>query len=62
MAVATPCRTPGARFHTHVGPDRIECSVDLPIDLGLDEAGAAVLIADLHNAVELVLASYWPRP
>lgn len=59
--IATSCRTPGAEFHISIQPDRIECAVDLPVDLGLDETRAAVLEADLHNAVELVLASYWPE-
>lgn len=59
--IAVPCRTPGAEFHMHIQPDRIECAVTLPVDLRLDETRAAALETDLHNAVEHVLAGYWPE-
>lgn len=58
--IASPCRTPGAEFHMHIQPDRVECAVTLPVDLALDETRATALESDLHNAVELVLAGYWP--
>lgn len=59
MAEATVCQTPGAVFETHVMPDLIEVVVRLPMGLGLDEVGSALLAANLHNAVELVLARYF---
>lgn len=61
MAIATPCRTPGAQYRTNISADRIECVVTLPGNLCLDERRAAGLEADLHNAIELVLAGYWPE-
>ena len=61
MAIETPCRTPDAEFHVSIQPDRIECAVTLPVDLALDETRAAALEGDLHNAVELELAGYWPE-
>jgi hypothetical protein len=59
MAVETPCQTPGAQFHTAISNRRIAVSVDLPGPLRLSAAQAAVLDANLHNALELVLAPYW---
>lgn len=62
MAAETPCQTPGAQFHTRITPVRVDVGVDLPAPLDLTEAEAAMLDANLHNAVELVLARYFPRP
>jgi hypothetical protein len=60
VAASTPCLTPGAQFHTHISPQRVTCTVDLPVPLGLDEEGAEVLEALIHNAMEIALAGYWP--
>jgi len=37
-------------------------SAELPADLNLSEDDAALLEANLHNAVELVLARYFTGP
>ncbi len=59
MASETPCQTPGAQFHTRISPSEIECRVDLPVKLNLTKEEAAILEANLHNALELVLARYF---
>ncbi len=61
MATATRCQTPGAVYWVIIGPDRIAVDVDLPFDLALGEDDAALLEANLHNMVELVLAPYFAR-
>ena len=61
MAVAAPCQTPGAVFHTEITPGRVLVAIDLPPTVRLDAADAAVAEAGLHNAVELVLAPYFAR-
>lgn len=60
MAVATTCQTPGAWFHVRVHSGGVEASVTFPGPVRLDEAGAALLEANVHNALELALARYFP--
>lgn len=60
MAMKTKCQTPGALFSTLIHPERILVSVVLPFDLDLDERSAELLERNLHNALELVLARYFP--
>jgi hypothetical protein len=55
----TTCQTPDAVFHVKVGDREICAAVDLPFPLGLDEEEAAVVEANVHNALELVLAPYF---
>jgi len=59
MAIKTECQTPGAVFHTKINGRSIELKVDLPKDLLLTEKQAELLEANLHNAMELVLAPYF---
>jgi hypothetical protein len=60
MALATPCQTPGAIYSTHVGEHTIVVHVNLGADtLHLSPRSAELLEANLHNAVELVLARYY---
>lgn len=59
MANQTTCQTPGAQFHVHISEDKIEASVDLPMQLNLTEEEAKLLDANIHNALELVLARYF---
>jgi N12 class adenine-specific DNA methylase len=58
-AMKTKCQTSGAQFHIHTGPREVDCRVTMPFDLGLDEKEASLLEANLHNALELVLARYF---
>lgn len=60
MAIETECQTPGAVFHTAVQPRHVSVSVDLPFAVDLPEDAAGQLKANLHNAVELVMAPYFP--
>jgi len=59
MAIATPCQTDGAIFVTEIKARQIVVGVGLPFDLDLSEAQAETLEANLHNALELVLAPYF---
>lgn len=67
MALPTTCQTPGAVYHTHIGittgmPPRrtvIEARVELPIRIQTSVEEAALLEANIHNALELVLAPYF---
>lgn len=60
MAVSTGCQTPGAQFHTHIGSRSATVTVDFGRSISLTDAQAGELEANLHNAVELVLARYYP--
>jgi hypothetical protein len=51
------CKTPGAVYHTEVGPERVSIAVDLPKWMELDEDEARQLETELHTAVETVLAA-----
>lgn len=53
------CLTPDSWFHINITANKIEVSVDLPIDLNLSEANATELENNLHDAVESVLAKYF---
>jgi ssDNA-binding Zn-finger/Zn-ribbon topoisomerase 1 len=55
-AQETKCQTPGAIYDTHINDKGVSVKVDLPLDLSEDEA--ELLEANLHNAVELVLAPH----
>jgi len=57
MAVEARCQTPGAVFHTHVQPTKVQVTVDLPQRLDLAPSAAARLEANIHNALEPVLAA-----
>jgi hypothetical protein len=61
MALATDCQTPGARFYTEIRPMHVSVTVELPFDLHLTEADARLLEANVHNALELVLAPHFNR-
>lgn len=68
MAIETKCQTPGSQFHIgihdYLEPDEkfqseIEILIEVSTKLGLDEEGAKLLEANIHNALELVLAPYF---
>lgn len=59
MAIETPCQTPGAQFHISIEARRVTVSVDMPHRFSLTDEQAETLDANLHNAVELVLAPHW---
>lgn len=59
MALETPCQTPGAVFHTTITNNSVSCQIDLNKDLDLTEKQAKTLEANIHNALELVLAPYY---
>ena len=55
------CQTPGAIFHTKIGPQVVSCKVDIPFDLGLDKAEAIILTDKIHDALEGVLKKYFTK-
>ena len=61
MATETRCQTPGAQFHVHIDHSHISIRIDTPHSFDLTEKQAALLDANIHNALELALASVWPR-
>lgn len=60
MARETECQTPGARFYTRIDPTRVQVEVVLPFELNIQVEEAELLENNLHNAVELVMARYFP--
>lgn len=63
MAVATPCQTRGATYTISITPHKVAVEVDLGRDtLHLGEESAAILEANLHNAVELVMSRFYRMP
>lgn len=61
MAIKTVCQTPGTVFHTKIESKKISCEVDLPKPIKLTEKQAELLEANIHNAMELVLARYFTK-
>lgn len=61
VAQATSCQTPDAVFHIEIRAREIRAGVELPFPLDMDSDQAAVLEANVHNALELVLAPYFRR-
>ena len=63
MAVATACQTPGVTYRTRINEHEIMIEVDLGMDsLVLSAESAALVEANLHNAIELVLARFYRLP
>jgi len=62
MALKTTCQTPGTQFHTIIEENLVTIQVDLPKGiLPSGEEENALLEANLHNALELVLAPYFRK-
>ena len=55
----TVCQTPDAMFHIKIGSNNINCEVELPFDLDIDEKEAKLLETNIHNALELILSKYF---
>jgi len=53
------CKTPGAIYKAKIHSDNISLKVELPIKLDLNEKESIDLEADLHYAVEKVLAKFF---
>lgn len=61
MATETPCQTSDAIYGISLTNRLVSCEVEIPFDLNLTADQAALLEANIHNALELVLAPYWIR-
>jgi len=61
MAINTPCQTDGAIYGISITQDTVMCMVELPFSLDLNSNEENTLRTNLHNALELVLARYFPR-
>lgn len=55
------CLTPGATYHTAISGNRVVVSVQFPGSMVIGEGAAAEIDRELHDAVEAVLARYWPK-
>ncbi len=60
-AVKTACQTPDAVFHIEIKDKKLSIEIDLPMELDLSEQDAKLLEANVHNALELVLAPYFDK-
>jgi len=61
MSLPTPCQTPDAKFQIRICGSKVEVDVILPFMLKLTDEQAEVLEANIHNAMELVLAPLFVR-
>jgi hypothetical protein len=61
MAVATICQTSGTQYHTTITSTGVSCSVEFSAPIVLTDQEAAILDANMHNAMELVLARYFEQ-
>lgn len=59
MAKQTPCQTDGVIYGTWIQPKRIVVELILPFPLELSDDQERLLDANIHNALELVLAPYF---
>lgn len=59
MAMETPCQTDGAMFSIHVMTTGISARVTFGKNIELTKEQAIILQANIHNALELVLAPYF---
>lgn len=60
-AVKTECQTPDAQFNIEINDSKVSVEVELPMELDLTEDEAKLLEANIHNAMELVLAPYFKK-
>lgn len=61
MAIETPCQTPGAYFHTSIQEEAVVVAVNFARKISLSPEQAEILEANIHNAMELVLAPYFKK-
>jgi hypothetical protein len=67
MASYTDCQTPGAIYELIVEPEdeesvkKVGCIVTLPRRIKLTDRERDVLEANMHNAMELVLARFFQK-
>lgn len=60
MAIKTICQVPG-QFTTKIEEKSVEVKVNLSQQLKLSKSQAKILDANLHNAIELVLAPHFMK-
>ncbi len=58
-AIKTKCQTPGVVYKTKIEDRNISIDLSLPKKLDISEEEAKLLEANIHNALELVLAQYF---
>jgi hypothetical protein len=61
MAMSTVCQTPDAYYDIHITEKFINVTVGFGRSLTLNEEEATLLDANVHNALELVLARYYVK-
>jgi hypothetical protein len=60
-ALKTKCQTPDAVYNIDISDDKISVVVNLPMKLDITEKEAKILEANIHNAMELVLKTYFNK-
>jgi hypothetical protein len=55
------CKTPGGVYHIKIGTNVVECKVEIPHALHIDEETAHELEDKVHSALEDILADYWKK-
>lgn len=60
-ALKTPCQTPDANYNIEIGGNAINCQIELPFDLDIDEEEAKILESNIHNAMEMILSKYFSK-
>jgi hypothetical protein len=53
------CETPGAVYSSDISPEKVSMHVKLPMKLSLTKDESEKLEAELHYAIEKVLAQYF---
>lgn len=61
MAKATECQTDGAIYGLVITPKQITVDIELPEPIFWDTHELEILKANLHNAMELVMARYFKQ-
>ena len=60
-ALKTKCQTPDTVYNIDISDDKISVVVNLPMKLDITEKEAKILEANIHNAMELVLKTYFNK-
>jgi hypothetical protein len=60
-ALKTKYQTPDAVYNIDISDDKISVVVNLPMKLDITEKEAKILEANIHNALELVLKTYFNK-
>jgi hypothetical protein len=60
-SLKTPCQTPDVNYNIEIGDKVINCQIELPFELDLDEKEAKLLEYNIHNSMEIILSKYFNK-